>query len=133
MRGTRFRLMRGFTMLELMIVLAMLMILMAIAVPNVQRQLRGARETALRQNLSILRSSIQEFTIDKKRAPGSLQDLVSEKYIREMPKDITGNRMSWREEVCDMFFSAEQSSGGLCDVYSGSEEMASDGTAYSSW
>ena len=120
-------------MLELMIVLAVISILISIAVPNVRRQLRGARETVLRQNLMTMRNTIQEFTIDKKRAPNSLQELVSEKYLREIPKDISGNNMTWREEACDMFFSAEQSSGGLCDVYSGSEEVATDGTPYSSW
>ena len=120
-------------MIELLLVMSMIAILVSIAVPNYQRSMKASRETVLRQNLSVLRETIQEFTLDKKRAPNSLQELVSERYLKHIPPDITGNDLTWREEQCDYYYSAEQSSGGLCDVYSGSEDIGADGTAYSSW
>lgn len=128
-----FRDARGFTMIELLLVMVMMAILISIAVPNYRRSLKAARETVLRQNLSTLRKIIQEFTLDKQRAPISLDELVSEEYLREIPKDITGSPGTWREETCSLLFSPEQTTTGLCDVRSGSEEIATDGGSYTEW
>lgn len=124
---------RGFTMIELLLVITMMLILMSVAIPNYRRSILTAREATLRQNLSTLRTLIQEFTLDKKRAPVSLSDLVSESYLREIPKDITGSSSSWLEESCSTYFSVDQTDTGLCDVRSGAEGYGTDGTAYSEW
>lgn len=124
---------RGFTMLELLLVITMMLILVSVAIPNYRRSVTAARESILRQNLSTLRNLIQEFTLDKKRAPFALDELVSENYLRSIPNDITGSPSTWQEETCNLLFSAEQSTTGLCDVRSGSSNVATDGTTYNTW
>ncbi len=124
---------RGFTMIELLLVITMMLILISVAIPNYRRSVQTAREAALRQNLATMRTLIQEFTLDKKRAPTSLSELVSERYIREIPKDIGGSTGTWQEESCSTYFSVDQTDTGLCDVRSGAEGFGADGTAYSEW
>lgn len=124
---------RGFTMLEMLLVITMMLILVSVAIPNYRRSVQAARESVLRQNLFTLRNLIQEFTLDKKRAPFALDELVSENYLRAIPNDITGSPSTWQEETCNLLFSAEQSTTGLCDVRSGSSDVATDGTAYNAW
>src|SRR5277367_5657147 len=83
---------RGYTLIELIVVMAIISVLIAIAVPLYQRSIVGAKESLLKNNLFTLRTTIDEYTYDKKKAPQQLQDLVSAGYLREVPKDpITGN------------------------------------------
>ena len=125
---------RGFTLIELLIVISMIMILVSLAVPMYQQSIRRAKEAVLRDDLFTLRSSIDQFTLDKQRAPQSLDDLVQAGYLREIPMDpMTNTRDSWVVVNEDYLQSIDQTQPGITDVHSGSELTAMDGTAYSSW
>ncbi len=123
----------GFTLLEIFIVITIILILLSIAIPSYRHSVVRARETVLRENLFVLRKTIEEFTLDKKRPPFSLGELVAEDYFRTLPPDITGTADSWQEEYCDLLLSPEQSSTGLCDVRSGSAAVSAEGTPYNTW
>ncbi len=123
----------GFTLLEIFIVITIILILLSIAIPSYRHSVVRARETVLRENLFVLRKTIEEFTLDKKRPPFSLGELVAEDYFRTLPPDITGTADSWQEEYCDLLLSPEQSSTGLCYVRSGSALVSSEGTPYNTW
>jgi general secretion pathway protein G len=124
---------RGFTLIEILIVITIISILLSIAIPQYKQSLRRAREGVLRENLYILRSTVQQYTIDKEHPPTALEDLVSEQYLRAIPPDITGNPDTWQVEYCEDFVSPEQSATGICEVRSGSGEASSEGTPYSTW
>ncbi|HXE74304.1 MAG TPA: type II secretion system protein [Candidatus Xenobia bacterium] len=124
---------RGFTLIELMIVLTIIATLISIAIPNYRYSLRRAKETVLRQNLFTLRQAIDQYTLDKQSAPQSLEDLSGAGYLREVPKDITGETSTWQLDFCEESFSPEQTSTGLCDVHSGSSEISTEGTPYNTW
>ena len=124
---------RGFTLLEMMVVITILLILLAIAVPLYSQSMNHARETNLRQNLDTLNRVIVQYTLDKKKAPQSLGDLVQAKYIESIPEDITGRDDTWVPEQDDSIMSPEQTDPGITGVHSGSDHVASDGTTYSSW
>ena len=124
---------RGFTLIELMIVISIILILISIAVPIYNQSIQRSREAVLKDNLQTMRSLIQQFTLDKQRAPQSLQDLVSSGYLREMPRDITGSRESWVEVQEDTLLSVDQQQPGIVDVHSGSEFVSSEGSPYSEW
>ena len=124
---------RGFTLIEILIVITIISILLSIAIPQYRQSLRRARESVLLENLYILRITVEQFTIDKERAPGSLDELVSEKYLRAIPPDITGRSDTWEAEFCDDFISPEQTITGICEVRSGSNELSSEGPPYSTW
>lgn len=129
----RFR-QRGFTLIELMVVISIIVILLSLAIPNYQGSILHARETALRQDLYTLRSLIDQYTLDKQKAPQSLQDLVSAGYIKELPRDpFTNSRDSWVPVTDDSIMSPDQTEPGIMDVHSGSDQNSSEGTAYSSW
>ena len=124
----------GFTMIELMIVMSIVVILIGIAVPMYQRSILRAKETILKNNLFTLRTVIDEYTYDKQRAPQTLQDLVSEGYLREVPIDpITGTNTTWRVVMEDAMQSVNQTEPGIFDVKSGSDQTSLDGTSYSEW
>lgn len=124
----------GFTLVELMVVMAIVTILVSIAVPLYQRAVLRAKESVLRSNLFTLRSLIDEYTLDKQRAPQSLDELVTEGYLRQIPMDpITGFNNTWRVIMEDAMVSASQSEPGIFDVRSGSEKMSLEGTAYAEW
>ena len=127
-RGTR-----GFTLLEMMVVITILLILLAIAVPLYSQSMNHARETNLRQNLETLNRVIVQYTLDKKKAPQSLNDLVQSGYIEAIPDDITGRNDTWVPEQGRLVMSPEQTDPGVSGVHSGSDHVASDGTTYSSW
>src|ERR1043166_9546915 len=131
----RFRkqLQRGFTLIGLMIVISIMLILMAIAIPMYQRSVVRGREAVLRQNLFTLRSLIQQYTLDKQKAPQSLDDLVSAGYLRQIPKDPTTNAADWTVDQDDSISSPDQQDPGINDVHSASTGTADDGTAYSTW
>ena len=124
---------RGFTLVELMIVISIILILISIAVPIYSQSILRSREAVLKDNLQTMRSLIQQFTLDKQRAPQSLQDLVASGYLRELPVDITGSRETWVEVQEDSLMSVDQQQPGIVDLHSGSEFLSSEGTPYSSW
>jgi general secretion pathway protein G len=134
-RGRRLRDSRGFTLIELMIVIFIMLILVSIAVPNFTRSVQHSREAVLRQNLFTLRDLISQYTLDKQKAPQSLEDLVQANYLKQIPKDPMTNQADWAaEELQDTISSPDQQEqGGIDDVHSASTAIGSDGTAYNTW
>jgi general secretion pathway protein G len=125
---------RGFTLIELMIVIMIIGILAAIAAPMYSQSIVRAKEATLRQDLYHLRQAIDAYTMDKQKAPQSLDDLVSANYFREIPKDpFTDKRDTWQVVQEDVYSSIDQNEPGITDVHSGAPGTALDGTAYSSW
>ena len=128
------RALRGFTLIELMVVMAIISILLAISVPIYQKSIVRAKESVLRNNIFTLRTMIDEYTIDKQKAPDSLEDLVSEGYLRQIPQDpMTGSSDTWRVIMEDTPVGGSTSSPGVFDVRSGSDKTSLEGTAYSDW
>jgi len=123
----------GFTLLELMIVLSIIMILMAVAVPVYNQAIVHSREAVLRQNLFTLRSVISQYTLDKQKAPQSLDDIVQAGYLKQIPKDPMTGETNWEVVQEDVLLAVDQQDPGIDDVKSASNQTASDGTAYSSW
>lgn len=123
---------RAFTLLELMIVISIIIILAAITLPQYQRTIVATREAVLRDDLHKMRSLIDQFGADKGRLPQSLDELVSEGYIRDVPVDpFTGNK-DWAIETGEDPNSNEGESG-MIDVHSSSAEISTEGTPYSEW
>ncbi|RZU43412.1 type II secretion system protein [Edaphobacter modestus] len=128
------RLEQGFTLIELMIVMVIIGLLAAIAVPMYVQSVRHAREAVLKEDLRTLRGAIDAYTVDKQKAPQSLDDLVEAGYIKTMPKDPFTNRTdTWIPAQDDTLQSIDQTQAGINDVHSGAQEVGSDGTTYSSW
>ena len=125
----------GFTLLELMIVLTLILIMASMAAPTYHVAVVRAREAVLRDDLFTMRKLIDEYTLDKRKPPSSLQDLVDAGYLRGgIPVDpFTGSNTTWHEDIEDVPMGADQSEPGVVDVHSGSEEQAFDGTQYSTW
>jgi general secretion pathway protein G len=124
----------GFTLIELMIVMAIVVILIATAIPQYQKSLMRAKESVLKNNLFTIRMMIDEYSYDKQKAPQTLQDLVQEGYLREVPRDpITGNNTSWRTIMEDATQATSSTEPGIFDVRSGSDKMSLEGTPYSDW
>ena len=123
---------RGFTLLELLVVISMIAILVSIAVPMYQQSILRAKEAKLHQNLTTLNKVIQEYTLDKKHAPQSPDDLVPG-YIKFIPDDITGRTDTWHWDQENPEDAADPNQTGIVGVHSGSDEVSSGGEAYSSW
>ena len=124
----------GFTLVEMMIVISIMLVLLGIALPRYAASLQTAREENLRKNLNTLNQVIYQYTLDKQRAPKSLNDLQSAGYIETVPEDITGSKDTWAmEEEQDTIFLPEQTDGGIVGVHSGSDQIGSDGRAYAEW
>ncbi len=125
---------RGFTLIELMIVMAIIGIILSMAVPIYQKSIIRSKESVLKQNLFTLRTVIDEYTYDKQKAPQSLQDLVQQGYLRGIPVDpMTGSDSTWRIIMEDATNSTSQNEPGIYDVRSGSEARSLEGTPYSEW
>lgn len=125
---------RGFTLIELMIVISIILILIGIAVPMYQQSVIRAKEAVLRQDLKTLRDQIDNYTMDKEKAPQSLQDLVDAGYLRILPRDpFTGSAETWQVETSDTLQSLDQTEPGITDVHSGASGTGSDGTPYNTW
>jgi len=124
---------RGYTLIELIIVMAIISILVSIAVPLYQKSLRRTKESMLHSHLFTLRTVIDEYTFDKKKAPQVLYDLVAEGYLRAVPIDpITGNN-EWRTINEDSLSAVDQTQPGIWDVRSLSDLISLEGTPYSEW
>ena len=124
----------GYTLIELIIVMAIISILLATAVPMYQKSLVRTKESLLKNNLFTLRTVIDEYTFDKQKAPQTLQDLVDQGYLRGVPLDpITGSNQSWRVIMEDAVSTVDQTQPGIYDVRSGSDLKSLEGTAYSEW
>lgn len=122
----------GFTLIEMLVVISILMILLAIAVPNYTHNIELAKEAKLHQNLTTLNKVIQEYSLDKKHAPQSLDDLVQAGYIKFVPDDITGSN-TWVTDPEDPENAWDPNNTGIGGVHSGSDQNALDGSLYSSW
>src|SRR5580704_14573420 len=123
----------GFTLLEMMIVMVIMGILMSIALPIYTQSLVRAREAVLRNDLFELRKLISQYTLDKQKAPQSLDDLVQGGYIKNVPKDPMTNEANWEVVQEDVLLTVDQQDPGIDDVHSASSATGSDGTAYSTW
>jgi len=124
----------GFTLIELMIVMAIIAVLMSVALPIYNRSIMRSKESVLKNNLFTLRTVIDEYTYDKQKAPQTLQDLVSDGYLRQVPIDpITGNADSWKLIMEDASNTVNQTQPGIFDVRSGAEGTSLEGTPFSEW
>jgi general secretion pathway protein G len=124
----------GFTLIELMIVMAIIAVLMSVALPIYNRSIIRAKESVLKNNLFTMRTVIDEYTYDKQKAPQTLNDLVSDGYLRQVPVDpMTNNADSWKIIMEDASNTVNQSEPGIFDVRSGSEKTSLEGTPYSEW
>lgn len=124
----------GFTLVELMVVMLIISILLAVAVPSFISAIRTAREAALRQDLHTMRDAIEQYTEDKQAAPQSLDDLVQAGYLRKMPVDpMTHSSDTWIADQSDTYSDIDQAEPGIDNVHSGSNQVGSDGTPYSKW
>ena len=124
----------GFTLVELMIVMAIIGVLLTVAIPSYMGAVRQAREAVLKEDLHTMRSAIDSFTADKQKAPQSLDDLVTEGYLKEVPVDpMTRSKETWQTTTSDTLSSVDQTDPGINDVHSGAQEQGSDGQPYSAW
>ncbi len=125
----------GFTLIELMIVMAIITIIVGMAVPIYQKSILRAKESVLRNNLFTMRTQIDEFTYDKQKAPQTLQEMVTEGYLRSVPADpITGSADSWKIIMEDASqTTSTNSQPGIFDVRSGSPKQSLEGTPYAEW
>jgi general secretion pathway protein G len=125
---------QGFTLVELMIVMAIIMILATIAIPIYVRTLQRAKEATLREDLHTMRTAIDSYTVDKEKAPESLDDLVQAGYLKSIPVDpMTSSNETWITGMSDTMTDINETQGGMDDVHSGSQALASDGTTYNTW
>jgi general secretion pathway protein G len=123
---------RGFTFVELMVVITIIVLLITMAIPIYSRAILRAKESVLKNNLFTLRTVIDNYTYDKQKAPQSLQDLVSDGYLKEVPYDpMTLSNTTWVTKTEDMNQAVDQSQPGIIDVCSGSDKIGSNGTPYS--
>ena len=124
----------GFTLVELMIVMAIVGVLAVVAIPSYVGAVRQAREAVLKEDLHVMRAAIDSYTADKQKAPQSLDDLVTDGYLRKIPVDpMTRTTETWQTTTSDSLRSVDQTDPGIDDVHSGSTEQGSDGQPYSEW
>jgi general secretion pathway protein G len=124
----------GFTLVELMIVMAIIGVLATLAIPSFVGALKQAREAVLKEDLHVLRTAIDSYTADKQKAPQALEDLIQDGYLKAIPEDpMTRSKDTWVTNTSDMLSSVDQTDPGIDDVHSGSQDTGSDGQPYSAW
>ena len=124
---------RGFTLIELMIVMAIIVILIGIAAGNYSRSVLRSKETVLKQDLQEMRKAIDNYTMDKQAAPQTLDDLAPQ-YLHTIPVDPITNAKDWVPVVDSVVLTPDQSSSGITDVHSGSDKVSPfENTAYNTW
>jgi general secretion pathway protein G len=124
----------GFTLIELIIVMTIIAILATLAIPYFAAAVKHAREAVLREDLQTMRMAIDSYTMDKQKAPQSLDDLVQEGYLKAVPEDpMTHSKDTWVTDTSDDMSSVDETEPGISDIHSGSDESGSDGQPYSSW
>ena len=124
----------GFTLIELMVVITIILVLAGIAAGQYQKTVLRAKETKLKSELTVIRRAIQDYTQDKECGPSSLDDLVTNNYLRMIPPDPITNAPDWTTKSDDVGYSPEQSCYGITDVNSASDKVSPfENTAYSSW
>ena len=121
--------------MELMIVISIILILVAVAIPAYNQSILRARESVLRQNLFTLRSILSQYTLDKQKAPQALDDLVQAGYLKAIPNDPMTQKADWTADQEDSTIMSpdQQDTGGIDDVHSSSTLISSDGSAYNTW
>lgn len=125
---------QGFTLVELMVVMAVISILLMIAVPRYTMMVRHAKEATLREDLFTIRQAIDSYTVDKEKAPQSLDDLVQAGYLKAIPVDpVTGRDDTWMPDTSDTVMDIDQTAGGIDNVHSGAQGLATDGSSYNQW
>jgi general secretion pathway protein G len=124
---------RGFTLIEMVVVISLVLVLLSIALPMYNQSIIRAKEARLHHNLVTLNNVIQQYSLDKKQAPQSLDDLVTAGYLKFLPDDITGSKDTWAIEQEDPEKAWNPDQTGIASVHSGSDQISSDGTVYSSW
>ena len=134
MRIKRLTSSRGFTMIELLVVLTLVVILASLSMVQYRNSVRRTQEAVLKENLFRMRDAMDQFYADKNKWPSDLGELVTEGYIREIPEDpITHSKDTWRTDTAEPDANNPASSIGIDNVFSGSEETALDGTRYADW
>ncbi len=125
---------RGFTIMELMIVMMIIVILATMSTVRYEQSVVRAHEAALHQDLFVMRQAIQNYTLDKAAAPTSLDDLHTSGYIGDVPTDPITHQKDWNTETCDDVLSPDQVAGGICDVHSAADGVSPfDGKPYNSY
>jgi general secretion pathway protein G len=133
MRGTK-RQDAGFTLMELMIVMAIIGVLATLAVPSFIGALRQAKEAVLKEDLHVMREAIDSYTMDKQKAPQAMDDLIQDGYLKAIPVDpMTRSSETWVTDQSDSLHSLDQTDPGIDDVHSGSSETGTDGKPYAEW
>ena len=133
-QGAQRRRQQGFTLLELMVVMAVMLVLAAIAVPSYLASIKKAKEAVLKEDLHTMRVAIDSYTADKAKAPQSLDDLVQAGYLKTIPKDpITSRTDTWITGQSESLTTIDETEPGIDDVHSGAQETSTEGTSYSTW
>jgi general secretion pathway protein G len=124
----------GFTLVELMIVMAIIGVLAMVAVPSYISAIKHAKEAVLKEDLHTLRAAIDSYTMDKQKAPQSLDDLIQDGYLKSIPEDpMTKSTTTWVTDTSDSMHSLDQTDPGIDDIHSGDDETGSDGQPYNTW